>query len=66
MIGVVYAEEVRDTKRAKQTFDELIRKYPDSEVVGSAQWMIDNVDKPHPSFESFESMKEAMEKGDEK
>jgi peptidyl-prolyl cis-trans isomerase C len=66
MIGFVYAEEVRDTKRAKQTFDELIRKYPDSEVVGSAQWMIDNVDKPHPSFESFESMKEAMEKGDEK
>lgn len=61
MIGFVYAEELRDTKRAKQTFDELLREYPDSEVVGSAQWMIDNVDKPHPSFESFESMKEAME-----
>jgi len=65
MIGFVYAEELRDTKRAKQTFDELLRNYPDSEVVGSAQWMIDNVDRPHPSFESFESMKEAMEeKGD--
>jgi EpsD family peptidyl-prolyl cis-trans isomerase len=65
MIGFVYAEELRDTKRAKQTFDELLRSYPDSEVVGSARWMIENVDKPHPSFESFESMKEAMEeKGD--
>jgi len=62
MIGFVYAEELRDAKRAKQTFDELLRSYPDSEVVGSAQWMIENVDKPHPSFESFESMKEAMEK----
>ncbi len=65
MIGFVYAEELADTKRAKQTFEELIREYPDSEVVGSAQWMIDNVDKPHPSFESFESMKEAMEEGGE-
>ncbi len=61
MIGFVYAEELRDTKRAKQTFDELLMKYPDSEVVESAKWMIENVDKPHPSFESFESMKEAME-----
>ena len=61
MIGFVYAEELRDTKRAKRTFDELIREYPDSEVVESAKWMIENVDKPHPSFESFESMKEAME-----
>jgi peptidyl-prolyl cis-trans isomerase C len=61
MIGFVYAEELGDTKRAKLTLEELIREYPDSEVIGSAQWMIDNVDKPHPSFESFESMKEAME-----
>lgn len=65
MIGFVYAEELRDTKRAKNTFEELLREYPDSEVAGSARWMIDNVDKPHPSFESFESMKEAMEKDGE-
>ncbi len=65
MIGFVYAEELRDTQRAKKTFGELLREYPDSEVAGSAQWMLDNIDKPHPSFESFESMKEAMEeKGD--
>ena len=61
MIGFVYAEELRDTQRAKKTFGELLREYPDSEVAGSAQWMLDNIDKPHPSFESFESMKEAME-----
>ncbi len=61
MIGFVYGEELGDAKRAKQAFEEVIREYPDSEVVGSAQWMIENVDKPHPPFESFESMKEAME-----
>jgi len=61
MIGFVYAEELRDTKRARQTFDELLQKYPDSDVVDSAKWMIENIDKPHPAFESFESMKEAME-----
>lgn len=61
MIGFVYAEELYDQKRAKHTFDKLISIYPDSDVIESAKWMLENMDKPHPSFESFESMKEAME-----
>ena len=61
MIGFVYAEELYDHKRGRQAFNKLISIYPDADVVESAKWMLENMDKPHPSFESFESMKEAME-----
>lgn len=61
MIGFVYAEELQNKVEARRRLDELLQKYPDSDVVESAKWMIDNMNKPHPAFESFESMKEAME-----
>lgn len=63
MIGFVYAEEVRDIVQARRTFDELLAKYPESDVVESAEWMIENMDKAHPKFESIENMQEQMEKG---
>ena len=46
---------------ARRTFDELLDKYPDSDIVESASWMIENVDKPHPRFNTVESMKEYIE-----
>jgi EpsD family peptidyl-prolyl cis-trans isomerase len=61
MIAFVYAEELRYGDQAKRTFNELLKNYPDSEVAESARWMLDNMDKPHPPFESLESMKKAME-----
>ena len=61
MIGFVYAEELQNKVEARRRLDELLQKYPDSEVAASAKWMIDNMNTPHPSFESFENMKEAME-----
>ena len=61
MIGFVYAEEVMDLVAARRAFDELLDKYPDSEVAGSARWMIENLNKPHPKFESVDHMKEKME-----
>lgn len=61
MIGFVYAEEIMDLVQARRTFDELIKKYPDTEVAESAQWMIDNLEKNHPKFESVDDMKEKME-----
>ena len=61
MIGFVYAEEVQDLVQARRTFDELLREYPDSEVAESARWMIDNLEKPHPKFESVDDMKEKMD-----
>jgi peptidyl-prolyl cis-trans isomerase C len=66
MIGFVYAEELQDKVEARRRFDELLRDYPDSEVAESAKWMIDNMNEPHPAFESFESMKKAMEDKDAK
>ncbi|HSG28736.1 MAG TPA: peptidyl-prolyl cis-trans isomerase, partial [Candidatus Krumholzibacterium sp.] len=50
MIGFVYAEELQDLVQARRTFDELIRDYPDSEVVDSARWMIENLYEDHPKF----------------
>jgi EpsD family peptidyl-prolyl cis-trans isomerase len=64
MIGFVYAEELQNKVEARRRFDELLQKYPESEVAESAKWMIDNMKKPHPAFESFESMKESMERED--
>jgi peptidyl-prolyl cis-trans isomerase C len=63
MIGFVYAEEIQDLVQARRVFDELLKKYPDSEVTESARWMIENLEKPHPKFESVEDMKEHMEGG---
>jgi peptidyl-prolyl cis-trans isomerase C len=60
MIGFVYAEELQDLVQARRTFDELIKKYPDADVVDSAKWMVDNLNTPHPKFESVEDMKERM------
>lgn len=62
MIGFVYSEELHDHVMARKTFDELIRDYPDSDVAESAGWMIGNLNKPHPKFESMEKVKEEMEK----
>lgn len=60
MIGFVYAEEMKDYTMARRSFDELIKEYPDSEVVESARWMIENMSTPHPKFESLEKMQEKM------
>ncbi len=61
MIGFVYAEEVMDLVQARRTFDELIKKYPDTEVAESAKWMIENLEKPHPKFETVDDMKDHMD-----
>lgn len=62
MIGFVYAEEVSDASFARRSFEELLDKYPDSDVVESAKWMIKNLGKSHPEMESIESVKEKIEK----
>jgi EpsD family peptidyl-prolyl cis-trans isomerase len=61
MIGFVYAEELRDLVMARRAFDELLDEYPNNDIVESATWMIENLDKPHPRFDSVESMKEYIE-----
>lgn len=60
MIGFVYAEEIQDLAQARRTFEELIKKYPDADVVESAKWMLENLNTPHPRFESIEDMQQRM------
>jgi peptidyl-prolyl cis-trans isomerase C len=64
MIGFVYAEELQDLVQARRTFDELLGKYPEADVVDDAKWMIENMDKPHPKFESIENMQKQMDQQD--
>ena len=61
MIGFVYAEELQDLVQARRTFDELLKDYPDSEVVESSKWMIENLHQDHPRFESLEGVQEHLE-----
>jgi len=61
MAGFIYSEELKDLVQARRIFDKLIDHYPDSDIVESARWMIKNMNKPHPKFDTFEDMKKSME-----
>ena len=43
MIGFVYAEELLDTLAAREAFEQTIKLYPDSEISGSARWMLEQL-----------------------
>lgn len=50
MIGFTYAEDLQDYDAARKEFEEFIRRYPKSDLVGSATWMMQNMDKPAPDL----------------
>jgi len=56
MVGFVHLEELQDKKTATYTFKKVLDLYPDSDVADSAKWMLDNMDKPLPKFESVEEL----------
>jgi TolA-binding protein len=43
MIGFIYSEELKDFAKAEEAFKVVIEKYPDSELVDSAKWMMKNM-----------------------
>jgi len=43
MIGFIYSEELKDYAKAEEAFKVVIGKYPDSELVDSAKWMLKNM-----------------------
>ena len=43
MIGFIYSEQKNDYDKAEAAFRELQSKYPNSELVDSAQWMLENM-----------------------
>ncbi len=56
MIGFVYAEMLGDSVSAVAMFRELINKYPSSEIVETAKWSIENINKPPPTFIDTEAV----------
>jgi peptidyl-prolyl cis-trans isomerase C len=60
MIGFVYAEEEGDKVMADHTFNDLLRRYPDSDVAESARWMLANMDKPLPKFQDLDELNQKI------
>ncbi len=54
MIGFVYADELGEKDRARIALQQVIERYPDSELVDSARWMLKNMDSPLPPLPAAE------------
>ncbi|MGH7681863.1 MAG: peptidyl-prolyl cis-trans isomerase, partial [Candidatus Eiseniibacteriota bacterium] len=50
MIGFTYAEELGEYGLATQEFQQFLKDHPDSDLATSAQWMIDNMERPAPDL----------------
>ena len=55
MIGFTYAEEMGEYDLARREFEEFLRVHPDSELAGSAKWMIENMGLPGPDLKDDDS-----------
>ena len=55
MIGFTYAEEMGEYDLARTAFEEFIRLHPDSDLAGSAKWMLDNMGLPGPDLKDDDS-----------
>ena len=50
MIGFTYAEEMGEYDLARKEFEEFLRVHPDSDLAGSAKWMLENMGLPGPDL----------------
>jgi len=55
MIGFIQSEELKNHAAAKNAFERLLEKYPQSELIDSAKWMIENMGKEAPPFKEGEA-----------
>ncbi len=51
MIGFIHAEELNNYDAARNAFERMKLRYPDSELVPSADWMLENMGEENPPFE---------------
>jgi peptidyl-prolyl cis-trans isomerase C len=51
MIGFIHAEELENYEAARNAFERVMAEYPDSDLVESAQWMIENMGQETPPFD---------------
>jgi len=52
MIGFVYAEELKEESKARAALEQVIARYPESELVDSARWMLENMARGTPARDS--------------
>jgi hypothetical protein len=57
MIGFIYSEELEDYRRAQVAFRIVVEQYPESELVDSAKWMIENMRDDSQSIGTVEDVK---------
>lgn len=48
--GFTLSEKMGDYDAAREAFTEMTRRYPESDLVDDAEWMIENMDKPIDMF----------------
>jgi hypothetical protein len=63
MVGFVHMEELNDSKTATHTFKQVLKQYPDSDVADSAKWMLENMGKPMPKFDSVDELNDKLSDG---
>jgi peptidyl-prolyl cis-trans isomerase C len=51
MIGFIHAEELKNYEAARNAFQRMKDKYPDSDLVASADWMLEHMGEENPPFE---------------
>jgi parvulin-like peptidyl-prolyl isomerase len=61
MIGFVYAEELKSVPDADRAFNRVVNEYPNAEVAKTAEWMLQNLDKPLPEFEDLQDLQQKIE-----
>jgi len=52
MIAFVYAEEMHEYDKARQAFESMIARFPECDLVESAKWMLENMEKKNTPWES--------------
>lgn len=52
MIGFIQSEELGNSEVARETFQEVVQKYPKHELAESARWMLSEESKTPPPFEA--------------
>jgi peptidyl-prolyl cis-trans isomerase C len=60
MVGFVHMEELHDANSATFNFKKVLKQYPDSDVADSAKWMLDNMGKPMPEFDSVDELNKKL------
>jgi len=51
MIGFIHAEELSNYEAARNAFERMKTRYPDSALVASADWMLEHMGEENPPFD---------------